>query len=248
MAADDPRQEQAQTWSPQTPKTLRGNANYPADRSVTLTPATKAPLLLTVAVEQSAALPQNEIQRITVQAVGGTFTVTFGGQTTTAIAYNATAATIKTALEALSSIGTGNVNVTQGPLPGYVDVEFKGTLAATNVALMTLGTGSLTTPTTTTVTTRNSGVPQANEKQSVTLRDTSANGLFALRIYADYPPLQGALTAAMPHNVTATAMQTELEKILGVGNVIVISNGTGSWMVEYPGTNASIDVPIIVAN
>jgi hypothetical protein len=40
---------------------------------------------------------------------GGTFTVTINGQTTSAIARNATAGTIQTALAALSSVGAGNV-------------------------------------------------------------------------------------------------------------------------------------------
>ncbi len=42
----------------------------------------------------------------------GTFTLTFGGQTTATIQYNATAAAVETALEALSTIGAGNVEVT----------------------------------------------------------------------------------------------------------------------------------------
>jgi lysophospholipase L1-like esterase len=48
------------------------------------------------------------------EATGGTFTVTYGGQTTTAIAYNASNATIKAAVEALSSVGSGQCDV-QGP-------------------------------------------------------------------------------------------------------------------------------------
>jgi hypothetical protein len=42
----------------------------------------------------------------------GTFTLTKNGQTTSAIAFNAAASAVKTALEALSTIGTGNVTVT----------------------------------------------------------------------------------------------------------------------------------------
>lgn len=53
----------------------------------------------------------NEVQTLTINATGGTFTGTFGGQTTAAVAYNATAAVLKAALEALSTIGTGNVDV-----------------------------------------------------------------------------------------------------------------------------------------
>lgn len=55
----------------------------------------------------------NEIQSLIIDATGGTFTATFGGQTTAATAYNATAATMKTNLEALSTIGVGNVGVTK---------------------------------------------------------------------------------------------------------------------------------------
>lgn len=43
----------------------------------------------------------------------GTFTLSFGGQTTTAIAFDASAATIQSALEALSTIDPGDVTVTQ---------------------------------------------------------------------------------------------------------------------------------------
>lgn len=56
----------------------------------------------------------------------GTFTLTFDGDTTTALSYNATAAQIESALEALPSIGAGNVEVT-GEFPSY-EIEFIGDL------------------------------------------------------------------------------------------------------------------------
>lgn len=49
-----------------------------------------------------------------IVATGGTYTLTVGGQTTSALAYNAAASAIKTALEALSSVGAGNVDVIDG--------------------------------------------------------------------------------------------------------------------------------------
>jgi hypothetical protein len=48
---------------------------------------------------------------------GGTFTLTFQGQTTSALAYNATAAQVQTALQALETIGTNNVTCSGGPFP-----------------------------------------------------------------------------------------------------------------------------------
>src|SRR3954466_7372758 len=54
----------------------------------------------------------NEVQSITLAlATAGTFTLTFGGQTTTGIAFGAAASAVQIALEALSSIGAGNVTV-----------------------------------------------------------------------------------------------------------------------------------------
>lgn len=55
----------------------------------------------------------NEVQTVTVDATGGTFTITYSGQETSTIAYNATAAAVQTAVEALSTVGSGNVSVTQ---------------------------------------------------------------------------------------------------------------------------------------
>lgn len=49
---------------------------------------------------------------------GGTFTITVLGQTTAAIAYNATPATVKTALEALSNIGSGGIHSISNPGAG----------------------------------------------------------------------------------------------------------------------------------
>jgi hypothetical protein len=82
----------------------------------------------------------NEVQRITITGspTGGNFTLTFQGATTTNIPHNATATQVRTALEALPSIGAGNVSTAGGPLPGSaVDVTFVGRLARKNVPLMT---------------------------------------------------------------------------------------------------------------
>ncbi len=82
---------------------------------------------------------------ITGSPTGGTFTLTFGGHTTSTINWNASASAVQTALQALSSIGTGNVTCTGGALPTTaVVITFTGTLADTNVSTITIGTNSLT--------------------------------------------------------------------------------------------------------
>lgn len=105
---------------------------------------------------------QNEQQTVTLgnSPTGGTFTLTFAGQTTAAIAYNATAATVKARLEALSTIGSGNVNVS-GSAGGPYTVDFVGSLADTNVPAMTADASSLTgegDPPTVTIATPQSGI------------------------------------------------------------------------------------------
>jgi hypothetical protein len=54
----------------------------------------------------------SEVQTITVTATGGTFTITYSGQTTAALAYNASTATVQAALWALSNIADNDVAVT----------------------------------------------------------------------------------------------------------------------------------------
>lgn len=79
-------------------------------------------------------------------ASAGTFTLSFLGQTTAAIAYNAAAADVEDALEALASIGVGNVTCSGGALPGTpVVITFAGALAAVpNLPLITANSTSLT--------------------------------------------------------------------------------------------------------
>lgn len=74
---------------------------------------------------------------------GGTFTLTLNGETTAAIAYNATAAAVQSALEALPSLSAGDVTVT-GSAGGPFTVTFGGSLAGTNVAAMTASGAGLT--------------------------------------------------------------------------------------------------------
>lgn len=63
---------------------------------------------------------------------GGTFTITYSAQTTTAIPYNATAADVQAALEALSNIAPGDIIVTGGPIATVPFVlTFGGTLNGT---------------------------------------------------------------------------------------------------------------------
>lgn len=89
----------------------------------------------------------NEVQRITITGTptGGTFKLTFNGQQTGTIAYNASAANVVTALNALSNIEPGDVTATGGALPGTpVDVTFTQAYQGVNVPQMTADGALLT--------------------------------------------------------------------------------------------------------
>ena len=87
----------------------------------------------------------NELVSIDVDATGGTFTVTFGGQTTSALAFDLTAAALKTALEVLSTVAAEDILVSGGPgKTGGGKPYYLAFAANTNVGAVTTGAGSLT--------------------------------------------------------------------------------------------------------
>lgn len=89
----------------------------------------------------------NEVQTITITGTptGGSFRLVFGGKMTAAIAYNASAAAVQAALEALDNIGSGQVTCAGGALPGTaVTVTFTGTLAGRNVPMLLTASVALT--------------------------------------------------------------------------------------------------------
>ncbi|MCJ7811085.1 MAG: hypothetical protein MUP62_02670, partial [Dehalococcoidia bacterium] len=59
-----------------------------------------------------------EIDQIVVDATSGTWSITFDGQTTTPLAYNASAGAVQFALEQLSNIAPGDVTVTAQTING----------------------------------------------------------------------------------------------------------------------------------
>jgi hypothetical protein len=84
--------------------------------------------------------------KITGTPTGGTFTLTYNGVTSGAIAYNASAANVLTALVAMSNFGTSsNVSTGGGALPGTaVTVTFQGELGNQPQPLMTANGAGLT--------------------------------------------------------------------------------------------------------
>lgn len=75
---------------------------------------------------------------------GGTFTLTFNGQTTVALAFNAAIGVVQSALESLSTIGVGNVTVTS-PATSFYQITFQGALGGVDQPSLT-GDGTALIP------------------------------------------------------------------------------------------------------
>jgi len=89
----------------------------------------------------------NEVQSISLSGLpsGGTFTLTFDGQTTAPIPYDATADQVGAALMSLPNIGQGNIVATVGPVNiGPVLVTFTNALATTDLPQITGDPSGLT--------------------------------------------------------------------------------------------------------
>ncbi|MCH9725553.1 MAG: hypothetical protein K0U86_11730 [Planctomycetes bacterium] len=183
------------------------------------------------AVTVSIGSGNNEVQVITLSgtaATGGTFTLTFDGQTTGNIAYNASAATVDAALEALSNIGAGDVTVTG---TGPWTVEFTGALAGTNVALMTIETTNLT-----------GGV---NEIQTISSPSSPTGGTFTLSF-------GGEATAPIAYNASAATIEAALELLTTIPTDSVSCAGGAlpgtPVTVTFQDEFASRDVALLVAD
>lgn len=102
----------------------------------------------------AGAAAVNEQQTISLGAASaGTVTISFDGETTAAIAFDATATTIRNALLATSAFKTGDVTVAGGPWPALVTLTFAGQYAGTDVAEVTVTPSGLTGGTVTVATT-----------------------------------------------------------------------------------------------
>lgn len=154
----------------------------------------------------------NEVQSIRIgnSPTGGTFTLTFDGQTTAGIAYNADQYAIQTALEALSNISSGDVLVL-GSATSFT-VQYTGNLAEANQPLILINIANLTGGNNTiSVETITPGVDGVNEVQKISL-GASTSGTFTLSY-------DGVETGNIAYNASAATVQTALEAVLGSGNV-----------------------------
>ncbi len=174
---------------------------------------------------------QNEIQELVIDATGGTFTL---AGSSTALAYNVSAADLQAAVEALPGVGVGNVIVTKND-DIYV-LRFQGDLTNTNVPQIALGTNLLTktiellgggTSTglpgsgSVVISTRvqgGAGIP-LNDMIALTVRATG--GTFTLSYDLNHDGLigPGETTAPLPFDATAEVVRKALQKVVAQGDI-----------------------------
>ena len=126
----------------------------------------------------------------------GTFTVSYLGQTTAGLAYNAAAATVQTALQGLSTVGSGNATVA-GSAGGPYTVTFASALAA-NIQPLTADFSALTTP---------ANASLANGYKNLALHRDAL--ILAVRPFEPVPANAGvdSFTATDPDNGLAVRVQ-----------------------------------------
>jgi hypothetical protein len=159
----------------------------------TITNAAKQFLDRDVAVVTQARYDEIQTVTITGGPTGGTFTLTFGANTTTGIAYNAAASAVQSALVALASIGAGNATVS-GSAGGPYTVDFTGSLGYTAQSLLTASGASLTGGS-------SPGVAIARVKGGATWA-TITTGFTLYRVYArvTFAVVQATTTQARLHS------------------------------------------------
>ncbi len=178
---------------------------------------------------------------------GGTFTLSFAGQTTNPIPYNATAAQVQAALVGLSNIGFGTNanNVEVSGSNGYFTVTFIGALADAPLPTIT-AVGTSLNPSGT-ITTASLVTGYGNTVQQVAFTGTGATGgSFSLTF--------GGQTASQSTAATALTIQSALQSLTNIGtnNVIVlgpaITSTNPTYTIIFEGILANGNLPALTVS
>ncbi len=202
-------------------------------------------VLITVTETRAgAAGGTGEVQKITLTGgpTGGTFTLTFDGQTTSAIAYNASALTIESDLEGLSTItGVTVTGDSGGPWTvTFVDPTGDVSLISGNAASLTGGA--------VTVATTQAATVRRNEVQRVTIVGTPTGGTFTLTAN----PIGGGdeTTSGIAYNAAASAVDSALEALTSwtSGDATVTGSAGGPYTITFTGTWAGTNVALLTGS
>lgn len=191
---------------------------------------------------------QNEIDCIYEDIVPnmGSFKLSFNAQTTGFLAYNISNADLKTALEGLSTIGVGNVDVVAGIAGEKYRVIFQGALAKQPLAYQLVFSNNSMTAATAVVPTVDTITPGAspnggtNEHQKVVFSQVPTTGNWTLNY-------NGNTTTSLNYNDPASTVQAALLALpsVGAGNVAVAGDYTNGFTVIFQNSLGAQDTPLI---
>jgi hypothetical protein len=172
----------------------------------------------------------NEIQHFSFGTVAspiapeaGTFTLSFGGQTTSTLNWDDDETTIQAALEALASIGAGNVSVSSDFNSGF-NVEFLGDLADFNLPQLTANSSLKQPADTVSVTETQAGETGVSTQIfTVELSDAPTEGNFILNEggFGDTDPIA--------YNASAATLEAAIDALVGYA---VTGSAGGPWTCE----------------
>ncbi len=162
----------------------------------------------------------SEVQQLKFNATAGQYRLTFEGETTTDIPYNANEETVKAALEALPAIGEVGVTNLSNEGQKYFPITFRGAQANTDLPqlIVSSGTTPLTGSITPTTVINGYGGGGANERQDLTVVATA--GTYKLSFDPDgVGPKVAETTVDIPFNWP----KNDAGAVLGNGDTIVNS-------------------------
>lgn len=203
--------------------------------------------VITVTEVRRGRAASNEIQRISHLATGGTFTITYNGAATGNIAWNASAATVQTALDTLTGLN-GNTSVT-GNAGGPWSVEFVNSLATVDVNPLTCNGANLTGQILKTITVTQDGRAGINQKYALVFT-TNDSLLVPSPIGAYTFSITDPVTSIVRDVLIGTAdsqatVQDSLDAAIGYGACTVriaaeyedvaVSLQINTWEIEFNG-------------
>lgn len=200
------------------------------DQAVVVTPSTV----------QEGGGGNDEVQRIDFDFApdAGQWKIEFDGEETDILSSGETSQTVETALESLSNIGSGNIEVTGDFSNGFI-LNFTGTLANTDVAEVTISFNTLTIdqPVDISVeeTTPGREVDAGeDEVQTISFDFVPDSGNFQIEY-------DGETTANIAYTASAATVETELEALSNITDVDVTGNFTDGFTVTFQNADGKTD-------
>ncbi|HET9163151.1 MAG TPA: hypothetical protein VFN89_06890 [Solirubrobacterales bacterium] len=199
LTADPPRSIKLNALERSTPSAAGGAAYWDASAddsrvfftsNVSLTDDSGAGLYMW------SLTPGSEVQELEIEATGGSFTLSYEGETTPALPCNAGSGEIEAALNALAAIGSGGGSVAISG-SGPFTVTFQGTLAHTDIPEIAIDGSGLTGAGTVSSTETNHGGHLTHIGDATLVLGASEDGHYvyfasAQQLVEDEPPVDAS--------------------------------------------------------